>query len=1025
MSISKPSALFSRLALSLVCASLAFSAACLCAQEKPAIDARHDPADDDLLFQLGVPDARSGEFRLGLDDWRKAREEKGEKVWRQVVGETPDKLWPARHFSTMEYGGLGYRYALEIQFESARDYDRPLWLVVGISFTHWTEPSVICVSTNGAASKKVRCPIVAIDQPGQLNLETNDRGKFEAVLIEVPAGAVKKGTNVVEIALEDGSWLYYDYVALRERKEPLKQLDPPPPPELLKKFKESGMSGVDEIVFAVRKPSIDGHWYANFGYYAAASDDDRPFRPHDGGSLRVLNLTTGKVRTLLDDPNGSVRDPVVHYDGKKILFSYLRSGTEHYNLFEINVDGSGLRQITSGPYDDVEACYLPDGDIAFCSTRCMRYVQCWLTHVATVYRCGPNGENIRMLSANVEQDNEPWVLHHGQLAYTRWEYVDREQVTYHHLWTMNPDGTRQTVLFGNQFKYMLFIGVKPIPGSDKIVATIAPGHGMREHYGRVAVIDPKLGPDDFSAAAYISKGNSHSDPWAFSETEFMAAKKSQLVLLDENGVEDPIYALPKDEAAKNYWIQEPRPLITREREPLVADATDYAKTTGTLVLSDIYAGRRMKDVPRGTVKELLVMETLPEPIHYSGGMDMASYKGTFTLERILGTVPVTPEGAASIELPANRSVFFIALDHEGRAVKRMHSFTSVMPGETTSCVGCHETRTETPGTEFDKHVFAVAGKPVAPTPVADVPDVFDFMRDIQPLFDKYCVECHNADRADGGVDLTGDWTPLYNRSYWEISRRNMLGDNRNRPMSDFEPYAIGSQASSLYKMICEEHGGAKFTDAEKKLVRFWLEAGAPYAGTYAANGTGLIGWFYRNVNTHNDKDWPETAAMKEAIARRCDGCHTPTDVEKNLPHTMSEDREDVHQYERYIKRVDYYNLSRPEKSKILRAPLAKDQGGLEKCVETTPDGTKRAVFASTDDPDYQTVLAGVRRGREYILNESNRWTMKPFVANPAYIREMKRYGVLPEDFDEKTPIDPYEVDRKYWKLFELDSKTKN
>ena len=553
---------------------------------------------------------------------------------------------------------------------------------------------------------------------------------------------------------------------------------------------------------------------------------------------------------------------------------------------------------------------------------------------------------------------------------------------------------------------MLFIGVKPIPGSDKIVATIAPGHGMREHYGRVAVIDPKLGPDDFSAAAYISKGNSHSDPWAFSETEFMAAKKSQLVLLDGNGVEDPIYALPKDEAAKDYWIQEPRPLITREREPLAADATDYAKTTGTLVLSAIYAGRRMKDVPRGTVKEILVMETLPEPIHYSGGMDMASYKGTFTLERILGTVPVTPEGAAAIELPANRSVFFIALDHEGRAVKRMHSFTSVMPGETTSCVGCHETRTETPGTEFDKHVFAVAGKPVAPTPVADVPDVFDFMRDIQPLFDKYCVECHNADRVDGGVDLTGDWTPLYNRSYWEISRRNACD----------EAYAI-------YNLT--KYWRETLSDAEKKLVRFWLEAGAPYAGTYAANGTGLIGWFYRNVNTHNDKDWPETAAMKEAIARRCDGCHTPTDVEKNLPHTMSEDREDVHQYERYIKRVDYYNLSRPEKSKILRAPLAKEQGGLEKCVETAPDGTKRPVFASTDDPDYQTVLAGVRRGREYILNESNRWTMKPFVANPAYIREMKRYGVLPEDFDEKTPIDPYEVDRKYWKLFELDSKAKN
>ena len=146
-------------------------AAILYAQDKPAIDALHDPSDDDMIFQLGVPDARSGEFRLGLDDWRKAREEKGEKVWRQIIGETPDKLWPARHFSTMEYGGLGYRYALEIQFESARDYDKPLCLVVGISFSHWSEPSLICVSTNGVASEKVRQPIVAIDQPGQLKTE--------------------------------------------------------------------------------------------------------------------------------------------------------------------------------------------------------------------------------------------------------------------------------------------------------------------------------------------------------------------------------------------------------------------------------------------------------------------------------------------------------------------------------------------------------------------------------------------------------------------------------------------------------------------------------------------------------------------------------------------------------------------------------------------------------------------------------------------------------------------------------------
>ena len=696
-----------------------------CKRAAPPIDTRHDPSDDDLIFQLGIPDARSAEFRLGLDDWRAEREAKGEKVWRQEIGKTPDKLWPARHFSTREYGALGYRYTLEIAFESAEDYaDVPLWLVIGICCSHWTEPSMICVATNGVTSEKVRQPIVKLDDNSQLNLQ-NGTGKFESVLIEIPAGAVKKGGNSLEITLEDGSWLYYDYVALRRSKKPMKQLPPPPPLELWKSFREQGMSQVREVLFAVRKPGTDPHWYANFGYYAG-DENDHPFDPHGGGSLRVLNLDTKEVRTIFEDKNGSVRDPVLHYDGEKILFSYLKEGTKHYNLYEIGLDGANLRQITFGDRDDIEPCYLPNGDIVFCSSRCDRYVQCWVTQVATVYRCGPNGENLRQLSANVEHDNTPWVLDDGRIVYTRWEYVDREQVTYHHLWTMNPDGTRQMTLFGNQFKYMLFIGAKPVPESRKIVATIAPGHGLREHYGRVTLIDPRLGPDDFSAAQYISKGNVHSDPWAFSEEEFMAAKKESLVLLNELGEEETILTLSPEETKAGFWIEEPRPILRREREPILSETVVAGESTGTLILSDIYVGRRMVSVPRGTVKELLVLETLPEPIHYSGGMDQMSYKGTFTLERILGTVPVTPEGAAAIKIPTNRSVFFIALDHEGRAVKRMHSFTSVMPGEVTSCIGCHETRTEAPGTDFDKNVFKIADNALLPAPIAGIPDVFDF-----------------------------------------------------------------------------------------------------------------------------------------------------------------------------------------------------------------------------------------------------------------------------------------------------------
>ena len=91
--------------------------------------------------------------------------------------------------------------------------------------------------------------------------------------------------------------------------------------------------------------------------------------------------------------------------------------------------------------------------------------------------------------------------------------------------------------------------------------------------------------------------------------------------------------------------------------------------TGRLVLMDVYEGRNMADVPRGEIKKLLVLEALPKPINFTGGMDPLTYGGSFTLERVLGTVPVEADGSAHVELPAMRSLFFVALDENDMAVK--------------------------------------------------------------------------------------------------------------------------------------------------------------------------------------------------------------------------------------------------------------------------------------------------------------------------------------------------------------------
>src|SRR6185369_14673117 len=201
------------------------------------------------------------------------------------------------------------------------------------------------------------------------------------------------------------------------------------------------------------------------------------------------------------------------------------------------------------------------GGIVFVSSRCKRWVNCWLTQVAVLHRCDVDGQNIRALSSNNEHDNTPWPLSDGRILYTRWEYVDRSQVHFHHLWAANPDGTSQTVYYGNMRPGITMIDAKPIPGSEKIVVSFSPGHGMREHDGDVAVVDPRAGPAAAEFARRVSHGPNYRDPWAFSEECFMAASRDTLVVMDSTGRTEQILKLPAEDRSAGLECHEPRPIM--------------------------------------------------------------------------------------------------------------------------------------------------------------------------------------------------------------------------------------------------------------------------------------------------------------------------------------------------------------------------------------------------------------------------------------------------------------------------------
>ena len=254
---------------------------------------------------------------------------------------------------------------------------------------------------------------------------------------------------------------------------------------------------------------------------------------------------------------------------------------------------------------------------------------------------------------------------------------------------MNPDGTGQMTFYGNMNPGDVFLDAKPVPGRASVVMVNSPNHGRMEHEGRIALVNVDLGPDLRQAQRIINEGVNFRDPFPLSENSLLVAQEAKLLLMNTQGETREIYRLSGDLAKDGAWLHEPRPLRRRPREPVIPPKTNLGDTNGQLIVIDIYQGRNMAGIKRGAIKKLLVLENLPKPVNYSGSMDPISYGGSYTLNRVLGTVPVESDGSVNLKVPALRSLQLVAFDENDLSVKRMLSFLTVMPGERSACLGCH------------------------------------------------------------------------------------------------------------------------------------------------------------------------------------------------------------------------------------------------------------------------------------------------------------------------------------------------
>ncbi|MFO7621816.1 MAG: hypothetical protein R6W81_11225, partial [Bacteroidales bacterium] len=216
---------------------------------------------------------------------------------------------------------------------------------------------------------------------------------------------------------------------------------------------------------------------------------------------------------------------------------------------------------------------------------------------------------------------------------------------------------------------------------------------------------------------------------------------------------------------------DPIPLGPRPRPRVIPPRRDFESRSGAFFVADVYEGGPMRAVERGTVRWLRVVEA-PEKRSWSRG----SWEGQgFTApgmnwhslenKRILGTVPVEKDGSAYFAVPSDTFVYFQLLDENRMMVQSMRSGTSVQPGEQTGCVGCHEDR-RTTAPAAGALPLALRRPPSRLEGWYGPPREFDFMAEVQPVFDRHCVTCHDYGKEAGEtLNLAADRTFTFNTAY--------------------------------------------------------------------------------------------------------------------------------------------------------------------------------------------------------------------------------------------------------------------
>lgn len=643
----------------------------------------------------------------------------------------------------------------------------------------------------------------------------------------------------------------------------------------------------DDLLFVKRVPGSFTHMSDQYyGWFSRPGGGVFILQGFKSDQPRLQCLTGGFAP-------GSFLRPDLSHDGTRVLFAYCKHypalkdepnkldknnvpEDAFYHLYEMHLDGSGLRRLTRGKYDDFDGRYLPTGEIVFLSTRRGQYIQCGESsgHASSdgalpdsYVRCGggpsrpvavytlhvmaPDGGNIRQISPFEMFEWTPSVDSDGRILYARWDYVDRYNMPYMSLWSTLPDGSNAQAVFGNYTvnPHCVF-EARRIPGSLKMIFTASGHHALTG--GCLVLLDAHRAADGEAAMTRLTPEVCFPEaegwpqtyfggPFPLSENHYLTAWSAQplppgtphpdwgmpgpandlgLYLFDAFGNLNLIYRDPE------IGSETPLPIRQRVPERLVSGPASGKETAeGRMVVQDVYQG--LPDVPRGAIRRLRLVG-VPVKTHPTMNYPPMGLTRDDPGKFVLGTVPVEPDGSAHFRAPAGVTFFVQALDEQGVAVQTMRSATYVQPGQTLTCIGCHEQRNTAP---LNRPLLAAMREPsrIEPGPAGSWPLHFDAL--VGPVLQQHCVDCHRRDADAAKFDLTPQRAYDSLCDYGQPSLRTHVQERYRQGRSTAGGGA--AQLNPLTKLLRQGHHGVQLdADAWSRLFT-WMDTYGQRRGSFS------------------------------------------------------------------------------------------------------------------------------------------------------------------------------------------------